>query len=91
MAIAVVFTPPSMSVRQYDEIIQKLESAGAGKPAGRLHHFCYGSTHQTRVLEMWESPESFEAFGKALRPVLSEVGLDSGAPAIAEIHNTIEC
>ncbi len=90
MAIAVVFTPPSMTTRQYDEVIQKLESADAGKPAGRLHHFCYGSAHQLRVFDIWDSPESFEAFGKTLRPVLSEVGLDPGAPAIMEVHHTIE-
>ena len=90
MAIAVVFTPPSMSAEQYDEIIRKLKSAGAGKPKGRLHHFCYGSGEQLRVFDMWDSPESFEAFGKTLRPILSEVGLDPGAPVVSDIHNTIE-
>ena len=90
MAIAIVFTPPSMSITQYNEIIRKLESAGAGKPKGRLHHFCYGSGDQLRVFDTWESPESFEAFGKTLRPILSELRLDPGAPSVSEIHNTIE-
>ena len=68
MAIAVVFTPPSMSAKQYDEIIRKLERAGAGKPKGRRQHVCYGSGDQLRVFDIWESPESVEAFGKHSGP-----------------------
>lgn len=90
MAIAVVFTPPSMNARQYDEVIRKLELAGAGKPKGRLRHFCYGSGDQLRVFDLFESRESFEAFGKTLQPILNEVGLDPGTPAISDIHNIID-
>ncbi len=89
MAIAVIFTPPSMNAKTYDEVIRKLEAAGAGKPKGRLHHFCYGSGDRLRVFDMWESAESFEAFGKTLQPILSEIGFDPGTPAISGIHNTI--
>ena len=41
MAITVIFTPRSMDARQYDEIIKRLENAGASAPAGRLYHVCF--------------------------------------------------
>jgi len=34
MAITVLFTPPSMTAAQYDEIIKRLEQAGVGTPEG---------------------------------------------------------
>ena len=90
MAIAVLFTPPSMNVAKYDECIRRLEQAGAGAPAGRLYHACYGSGDQLRVFDVWDSKESFERFGQTLMPILQEIGLDPGQPAISEIHNTIQ-
>jgi hypothetical protein len=60
MAIAVVFTPPSMNAEQYNSIIRRLEEAGAGAPEGRLYHVCHGSGNQLRVLDVWESEETFQ-------------------------------
>ncbi|HEX8843347.1 MAG TPA: hypothetical protein VF791_01825 [Pyrinomonadaceae bacterium] len=34
--------------------------------------------------------ESFESFGKTLMPVLQELGINPGQPAIGEIHNIIK-
>ena len=90
MAIAVVFTPPSMNVAKYDECIRRLEQADAGAPAGRLYHACYGSKDQLRVFDVWDSQESFEQFGQTLMPILQEIGLDPGQPSISEIHKTIQ-
>jgi hypothetical protein len=36
--LGIYFSPISMTKQQYDTCIQKLEAAGAGKPAGRLYH-----------------------------------------------------
>jgi len=89
MAIAVVFTPPSMNSEQYDECIRRLDAAGAGRPAGRLHHVCYFNGEQLRVFDVWDSIESFERFGQTLMPILQELGINPGQPAIGEIHNII--
>lgn len=89
MAIAVVFTPQSMTVAQYDEIIKRLEEAGAGAPKGRLYHVCYGSSEQLQVTDVWESVETFERFGQTLMPILQQMGLDPGQPNVNPIHNII--
>jgi hypothetical protein len=89
MAIAVVFTPPALTAAKYDEIMERLAGAGQGSPAGRLYHACHGGQDQLRVFDVWDSRESFEQFGRTLMPILREVGVDPGQPAVGEIHNIV--
>lgn len=90
MAITVVFTPVSMTTAQYDQIISRLEQAGAGTPAERLYHVCFGSGNQVQVLDVWESAEAFEQFGQTLMPILQELRIDPGQPAISPVHSIIK-
>jgi hypothetical protein len=89
MAIAVRFTPKSMSADQYDECIRRLEQAGAGAPKGRLYHVCYGNGNELRVLDVWESSELFDEFGQTLMPILQGLSIDAGEPEISEVRNII--
>jgi len=89
MAIAISFTPQSMNAAKYDEVIRRLEQAGAGAPDGRRYHVCYGSEDALRVLDIWESSAQFEKFGETLIPILQAVGVDPGQPEISDLHNTI--
>jgi hypothetical protein len=90
MAITVVFTPVSMTTAQYDEVIERLEQAGAGTPAGRLYHVCSHSGDQLRITDVWESGETFEQFGQTLMPLLQQLGVDPGQPAISPVHNIVK-
>ena len=90
MAIAVYFHPESMGTSQYDEIMKKLDAAGAGKPAGRAHHSCFGPAEKLMVYDVWDSQESFDAFGQTLMPILGEVGVDPGTPDIMPVHNLVD-
>lgn len=87
MPFVVRFVPKSMSTQQYDEIIRRLDAAGAGSPKGRLYHVAFGDP--LRVSDVWESREAFEAFGAALMPILQELGVDPGTPEWIEVHNII--
>ena len=89
MALALLFSPKSMTAAQYDDVIRKLAAAGAGAPRGRLSHLAFGSGSGLRVLDVWESQEAFEAFGRTLMPILQQAGIDVGQPEIAPVHNTI--
>ena len=89
MALALLFTPSSMTAEQYDEVIRQLETAGAGTPAGRRYNVCFGTGERLRVLDVWDSQEAFNAFGQTLMPILQQVGIDPGQPEIAEVHNII--
>jgi len=89
MAFIVVFSPKSLTAAQYDEVIKRLEEAGAGTPKGRLHHVCSGSGDQLQVTEVWESDETFGQFGQILMPIVQQVGIDPGQPTISPVHNII--
>jgi len=89
MANAYLFTPKSMNAQQYDECIRRLEEAGAGSPPGRLFHTCYGTGNQLRVFDIWESQETFEAFGPTLMPILQALDVEPGIPAVIPVYNTL--
>jgi hypothetical protein len=89
MAIGIYFNPASMTAAQYDETIRRLDAAGAGRPAGRLHHACFGSGDKLQVFDIWESQQDFDRFGQTLMPILQEIGLDPGQPTVEPVHNLI--
>ena len=90
MAITMIFTPRSMDARQYDEVIKRLENAGASAPPGRLYHVCFGTGASLSILDVWESQDAFNAFGQTLVPILQQLGVDPGQPQVAEVHNIIQ-
>lgn len=90
MAISVHFSPQGMDKAKYDEVIRRLQAAGAGAPRGRLHHCCYDSGDRgLRVMDVFDSQENFQAFGGTLIPILSALGIDAGQPSVGEVHNII--
>ncbi|HEV3187795.1 MAG TPA: hypothetical protein VGZ04_07080 [Acidimicrobiales bacterium] len=78
------FTPD-----KYDEVIKKLDAAGAGSPKGRSSHFALESDGAIQVFDVWESREDFDAFGKTLVPLLTDMGVELGAPMVSNVYNVI--
>jgi hypothetical protein len=71
------FTPKSVTLTQYTEIVHQLEQTDAGAPAGRLYHNWYSQAGRLQVTEIWESRESFERFHKIREPILRQMGLNA--------------
>jgi hypothetical protein len=89
MALIIHFTPKNMNHEKYAEVLRRLEAAGAGAPAGRLHHVCYGDKNALRVIDVYDTPASFEAFGRVLLPILKDQGIELEQPVVSEVHNII--
>ncbi len=89
MSITISFPPSAMTTEQYDEVIRRLEEAGAGSPSGRMFHTCFGTSGHLSVVDVWESAEQFEAFGQTLMPILGEVGVPEMEPQISKTYNLI--
>jgi len=89
MPFVVRFVPKSMSSQQYDDVIKRLNAAGAGSPYGRLFHVAFGSLDALRVSDIWDTMENFERFGQTLMPILQDAGVDPGTPDVIETHNII--
>jgi hypothetical protein len=90
MAIGFYFSPSSFTPARYDEVIKRLDAAGAGAPPGRTYHFALEVDGLIQVFDVWESQESFEAFGATLVPIMTELGADPGQPMVAPVHNIIK-
>ncbi len=90
MAVVLRATTPNFTAAKYDELVQKLDAAGAGSPAGRLYHVCFGDTDNLRVSDIWESREAFEKFGETLRPLMQDLGIGQPEIEFFEVHNIIE-
>ena len=89
MAVVLRFEPQGMTSAKYDEIIKRLDQAGAGTPAGRLYHVCFGDPNNLRVSDIWESREAFEKFGETLKPIMQEMGFAPPEIEFFEVHNII--
>ena len=91
MAIALYFNPPAgMTASTYDDIIKRLDAAGAGSPKGRVHHSCFGPPDHLMVYDVWSSQEEFDAFGETLIPIMQEIGIDPGTPDVMPVHNLVQ-
>ena len=90
MALGMYFTPTSFTPARYDNAISRLEAAGVRAPAGRLYHVAIETDGQIQVFDVWDSQESFQAFGATLVPILAELGVDPGEPQVSPVHNIIE-
>jgi hypothetical protein len=90
MAVVLRVVPQGMTATKYDEVVKRLEQAGAGSPAGRLYHVCFGDKDNLRVSDLWDSLDSFERFGQTLRPIMDELGINAGEPEVIEVYNIIE-
>src|SRR5262245_59901414 len=89
MAIVVKFAVNNMPADRYDEVIRRLEAGGAGAPAGRLYHVAYGSPDAIQVIDVYDSPDSLNAFGATLIPILQEMGIEA-APDVQMVHSIIQ-
>jgi hypothetical protein len=89
MAIGIYFSPAAMSAAKYDECIKLLKKAGAGNPAGRSYHAAFGPKDKLMVFDVWTSQAEFDKFGKTLMPILQQLGIDLGQPAVMPVHKVI--
>ncbi len=90
MALAIYFPVQGMSSEKYDEVQRRLKEAGQGSPAGRTYHCAFKAGEGLHVFDVWDSQETFDAFGETLVPILGEAGVELPTPEIAEVYNIIE-
>jgi hypothetical protein len=89
MALGIYFAHGGFTAEKYETAIKKLEDSGQGSPKGRTLHVALESGGDINVFDIWESQEEFDAFGATLLPILGELGVELGAPMVAQVHNVI--
>ena len=90
MAVAVMFTPKSLNRDQYQQILAKLEAAGALDQPARSFHACFGTGDKLRIFDIWESEDALQSsMGTTLLPILAEIGVESGPPEIFPVERIL--
>ena len=95
MAIGVIFLFPGGTTEQYDEVCralnggQPLSSLADWPGGGCLSHAAGVTPDGLRVVDVWESPEKFQAFGEKLMPLVQQAGLRPAEPIIFSAHNFV--
>ena len=88
MAIVVFFDNiKNCPTEKYYETLKRLAAAGAEPPKGQLSHVMYEKDGQPHVVNVYETSESFEAFGQILMPILADLGIDAGEPVVMPAEN----
>ena len=85
MPIVASFTT-DISPQQYDEIWRQLREAKADHPAGRLSHVGFERDGVMRVVDVWDTIDSFQAFGETLMPIIASIGA-SVTPELSEARH----
>jgi hypothetical protein len=88
LGVVIMVDLTGMTSENYRKVLSRLDAAGASAPAGRQYHCAYGAPDNLQVIDFWDSPESFEAFGATLVPILKEYGV-TATPNIQTVHNHV--
>lgn len=95
MAIGVIFEMPGITQQQYEEASKKVWKGGGGKLAdwpvkGVLAHMAGPMPNGWRIVDVWESKEALEQFGKVLGPIMKEAGFPDTEPKVFPLTRFIK-
>jgi hypothetical protein len=80
------------TTEQYDQVISKMgfEHRGVGAP-NALFHWVTQTDDGLKVVDVWESPEAFQAFAdEQIGPYTQEVGLDAPEVTPYPVYNYLK-
>ncbi|MCK0147862.1 hypothetical protein MWU78_19580 [Arenibacter sp. F26102] len=84
--VVVQFDFRGMTTKQYDQCWVEIRKAGHAQPKGLLHHYGAAVANGMLVVDVWESAERFEAFGKILMPIFEKLKIPKTKPNILPLH-----
>jgi hypothetical protein len=84
------FTGSGMTSAQYDEVLVELKKVTTFPASGQIAHACYKTDDGYKVVDVWESAETFAAFGEKLMPILQKLGINAGQPAVYSLYNYLK-
>jgi hypothetical protein len=95
MAVVLVHQGPTVTQERYEEVVRRLsdgksrlESPTDWPVEGILVHAAGSGESGFRVVDVWESEEACNEFGKVLAPILQEVGIED-PPELYQAHTFV--
>jgi len=85
--IMVQFNFPNLSLKQYDAIWNDLRASGHSHPKGLISHAGAPTPDGgLSVVDIWESQQAFDEFGKTLMPLIANQDIPMVQPKILQAH-----
>jgi hypothetical protein len=89
MAIIAKFKVTGCSLETYETVLRELDAAGVGAvPPGQTYHVCYGSRDNVQVIDVFDSQQELDDFGKTLVPILQKHGITAEAE-VSDVFNIL--
>jgi hypothetical protein len=89
--VLIHFIFPQGTKEQYDNVWRDLNIAGHASPKGLIYHVgSPGPEGGFMVIDVWESEEAFNEFGKVLKPILEKNEVAAAPPKVLPIYNIYE-
>ena len=81
--VVVVFEAPGFTAQNYDKVWEDLRAAGHANPKGLISHVGFQKLNDNwMVVDVWESAEAFQEFGKTLMPIIEKTGVQVPEPMV---------
>ncbi|MBZ0205910.1 MAG: hypothetical protein K8H89_06260 [Flavobacteriales bacterium] len=84
--VLVEFQFKGMTTPQFDTIWKDCRNAGYAEPKGLLQHTAAKTPDGMKVVDVWESEDAFNQFGKVLTPIVSKHGFANVKPNVDPVH-----
>ena len=85
--VVVIMSSPEFTSKAYDQVWNDLKAAGQAKPQGLISHVGFAKPEGGwMVVDIWESQQAFEEFGKTLIPIIQKTGINVPQPQIVPAH-----
>ena len=90
MAVAVEMNFRGATLDQYDQVVEKMGlKPGASGPPGAISHWAAKTADRIRVVDVWETRETFDRFAKEqIGPYSREAGItEEPEMRFYDVHN----
>jgi hypothetical protein len=85
--VVVLFNFPSVNLKQYDSVWEDIRNSGNEHPKGLISHVGAPTPDGgLTVVDIWESREAFDEFGKILMPFIEKQNLPMAEPTVLPAH-----
>ena len=85
--VAVIFSAPDFTSKDYDKVWDDLRAAGQEYPKGLISHVGFRTPEgRWMVVDAWESKEAFNEFAKTLLPIIQKTGRQVPPPQVVPAH-----
>ncbi len=81
--VVVIMSSPEFTEKVYYQVWENLKATGNSHPRGLVSHVGFAKPDSGfMVVDVWESAEAFNEFGKTLIPIIEKTGLPVPQPQI---------